>query len=166
MNISLILYNDEIEVASWLIRQFWKVHNNYEESIEESYEEIKLWTKEGHKLYLIKNDNEFIGFAHLGSRGCKVDWLEDIFILSEHQNKGIGTNVITLIENIVRKYSDSLYIETAARNEKAIRLYKKIGYDCLNTITVRKDFDLEKYESIRKEKIYGLDFDIKRNKNN
>ena len=41
MNISLILYNDEIEVASWLIRQFWKVHNNYEESIEEYYEEIK-----------------------------------------------------------------------------------------------------------------------------
>ena len=36
--------------------------------------------------------------------------------------------------------SEAESIEAAARNEAAIRLYRKLGYNCLNTITLRKDF--------------------------
>lgn len=36
--------------------------------------------------------------------------------------------------------SEAEAIEAAARNEAAIRLYRKMGYNYLNTITLRKDF--------------------------
>ena len=65
-------------------------------------------------------------------------------------------------EEIVRQYSESLYIEAAARNEQAIRLYRRLGYDCLNTISVRKDFQLEHFTTVRTEHLYDTSFDIRK----
>ena len=39
--------------------------------------------------------------------------------------------------------------------------YRKLGYDCLNTITVRKDFKPEKFEILREEKIFEQNFEVK-----
>lgn len=164
MNVRLELYSNQKEIACNLIQSFWKSHNNYDQPIEETLEDLFNWTKEGHKFYLIQYESIYVGFVHLGSRGCAIDWLEDIFVLPEYQGKGIGTSAILLIEDIVKEYSESLYIEAAARNMKAIQLYQKIGYDCLNTITVRKDFHPEKTEVVRKEQIYDLDFEIRKYK--
>lgn len=153
---------DERDIACLLIKEFWKEHNDYEQSSEESNSNLKEWTKEGHKFYLIKLENQFVGFVHLGNRGVEIDWLEDIFVLPKYQGNGIGRKAISLVENIVRQYSDSLYIEAAAQNINAIRLYHRIGYDRLNTITVRKDFYPDKYEIISNESIHDLDFCIKK----
>lgn len=164
MDIQLVLYHNEIAIATSLIKDFWKEHNNYAQTLEESLDDLKAWTKEGNRFYFIKRKDQYIGFVHLGSRGCEINWLEDLFVLPEYQGKGIGTYTISLIENIVKEYSDSLYIEAATRNEKAIRLYQKIGYNCLNTITIRKDFQPEQYETISHENIMNLDFEIKKYK--
>lgn len=141
MDVRLHLYENEIDVAISLIKKFWKEHNDYEMSTEEAQEDLTEWTREGHKLYLIKCE-EVMGFIHLGSRGGAIDWLEEI----------------------VKEYSESLYIEAAARNEKAIRLYAKLGYNCLNTITVRKDFEPENFEVMKVENIHNQEFEIKRYK--
>lgn len=165
MNLTLELTNDKnINISCELIREFWKSHNNYIQEFEESFNDLKEWTKEGHKLYLIKLEKEYIGFAHLGSRGANIDWLEDLFILSTYQNKGYGSSVIEILEEEVKKYSESLYIEVAARNLDALNLYRKLGYDCLNTITIRKDFNKEKFEKISSEKINNMQFEIKKYK--
>ena len=123
-----------------LIFDFWSVHNLEVPTDEACLQDLLLWTSLNHKLYFIIYNDLQVGFIHLGSRGEQIDWLEEIFVLPEYQNLGIGTKAIQLVEEIVSKYSASLYIEAAARNQKAIKLYHKIGYDCLNTITVRKDF--------------------------
>lgn len=65
---------------------------------------------------------------------------------------------------IMRQYSVSLYIEAAARNEAAIRLYRKLGYNCLNTVTIRKDFPGYEYDVVRNEKICDMDFEIRKDK--
>ena len=162
MGIKLIRYNNEKDTTIDLIIKFWKEHNDVNVSYEEANENLIEWTKEGHILYFISVDNEYVGFVHLGSRGCEIDWLEDIFVLPEYQNKGIGTKAIQIVEEIVKEYSESLYIEVASRNRNAIRLYHKIGYDCLNTITIRKDFNVEKQEVISKEKIFDMNFKVKK----
>ena len=164
MDVQLIAYNGEIEMATNLITKFWQEHNHLTPSYEDACEDLREWTKAGHFLYFIYLDNNYVGFVHLGSRGCEADWLEDIFVLPEFQRKGIGSRAIQLAENIVKEYSESLYIEVAARNRKAIRLYQRIGYDCLNTITIRKDFQSEKHETIRNERIFEMDFEVKRYK--
>lgn len=164
MNIQLQLFQKETETAISLIQGFWKEHNHYEQSQEEAMADLRDWTRQGHTFYFIRLEEEAVGFLHLGSRGGEIDWLEDLYVMSSHQNQGIGTRAIQLAEERVKEYSESLYIEAAARNERAIRLYRRLGYDCLNTITVRKDFKPENHETIRREQVYGLGFEIKRYK--
>ena len=159
--LELTPYAGDSEQAVFLIRQFWKAHNGAEPSPEDAREDLALWTGEGHRFYFIRRGDEVLGFLHLGSRGCAADWLEDLFVLPQHQNQGIGTQAIRLAEEIVSQYSDSLYIEAATRNQRAIRLYRKLGYDCLNTITVRKDFRPEQYETPHTESLLGEEFQIK-----
>ena len=165
MEIVLRPYQEEREQAVRLIRGFWKEHNGYDQNLEESLEDLRNWTQTGHGFFFILCDGEAVGFVHLGSRGAEADWLEDIYVERNWQNRGIGTRAIELVEEIVKTYSESLYIEAAARNERAIRLYRRIGYDCLNTITIRKDFFPEKYRTIGNETIYGERFAVKQNKN-
>ena len=162
MDVKLISYKQEVEEMIRLIIEFWKEHNSIIPTQEDALSDLKEWSKEGDKLYFINYENQNVGFVHLGSRGCEPDWLENIFVLKDFQNKGIGTRTIELVEEIVKEYSECLYIEVAARNTKVIRLYHRIGYDCLNTLTIRKDFNKEKYERVTKETILDLDFEIRK----
>lgn len=159
--IKLISYNNENVLLTDLIKRFWMAHNDYMPTEAEAQEDCEVWTGEGHRIYFICKDDEAVGFVHLASRGCEIDWLEDLFILPEYQGRGYGAEALTLAEKIVKEYSDSLYIEVAARNEKALRLYHRQGYDILNTITVRKDFEPEKYRKIGQETVFGHTFQVK-----
>lgn len=160
--IDLIEYVNEQAEMKKLIKQFWLSHNHIDQSDEEIEKDVKTWTKEGHRLFFIRYLNDNVGFLHLGNRGAEINWLEHIFVLAEFQGKGIGSKAIEKIESIVKTYSDSLYIEAAARNQKAINLYRKLGYDCLNTISVRKDFDRSKLCCIGKETLFDYEFEIRK----
>ncbi len=155
-------YSGEEADALSLIQAFWREHNQYEQAEEEAGKDLSAWTETGHAFYFIEYDGERVGFLHLGSRGGEMDWLEDLFVLPAHQKKGIGSQAVRLAEEIVRKYSASLYIEAAARNEGAIRLYKRLGYNCLNTVSVRKDFPGYAYTVVREETLYGETFEIRK----
>lgn len=157
-------YVNEIKTTTELIKEFWLEHNSESITNEDAMADLSLWTQEGNKLYLVIYEESIVGFIHLGSRGASIDWLENIFILSKYQNKGIGTKSIELVEEIVRQYSPSLYIEASARNQRAIGLYRKLGYDCLNTITVRKDFNIEDFEVVNNIIISANEFDIRKPK--
>ncbi len=160
--IELAVYQGEEARAVSLIQSFWKEHNGCDMPPEEAKEDLTAWTAPSHTFYFICRDKEPVGFLHLGSRGGERDWLEDLFVLPACQKQGIGSEAVRLAEEIVKEYSQSMYIEAAARNEGAIRLYKKLGYDCLNTISVRKDFPGYAYKTVRKETIYGEQFEIRR----
>ena len=162
--ITLKQYTNEEDQILPLIQGFWKAHSHYDQSKEEAQEDLTNWTKSGHIIYFIEYDGIAVGFAHLGNRGGKIDWLEELFILPQYQGNGFGSEAIRQLEEIVKTYSVSLYIEAAARNEAAIRLYRRLGYDCLNTITIRKDFPDYGYDVVRKEKIHGLEFEIRKDK--
>ena len=158
--VTLRQYEQEQALALSLIGQFWYAHNHIQPTSEENLENLKEWTRLGHVLYFIVYQQEVVGFVHLGSRGCQMDWLEDIFVVPAYQNRGIGTQAIALVEQLVQAYSTSLYIEASSRNVAAIRLYHKLGYNCLNTITVRKDFD-DRYCEVRTDRIGDFEFVVK-----
>ncbi len=161
-SITLKPYSTETPDALRLIRYFWKVHNDYDQTDTEAFRDLDAWTAEGHRFYFICLDNTPVGFVHLGNRGGKPDWIEDLFVEPSHQNQGIGTAAIQEIAEEVRTYSDSLYIEAAARNQGAIRLYRKLGFNCLNTVTLRHDFDESAFDVTRKEQLYDLEFEIRK----
>ena len=97
-----------------LIQGFWLAHNQYQQTETEAQGDLDTWTQAGHRFFLIRTEDGFVGFLHLGSRGGACDWLEDIFVKPAYQNRGIGTQAIRLVEEIVRTYSVSMYIEAAA----------------------------------------------------
>lgn len=161
--IKLIPYEQEETEMLALIKAFWFEHNNELQTDEEAKEDLLCWCAKGHRLYFILAKETQVGFLHLGSRGAAIDWLEDIFVLPPYQGQGIGAHAISLAEQMVRTYSQSMYIEAAARNEAAISLYRKLGYDCLNTISLRKDFPGYTYDVVKKEQIHGHTFEIRKN---
>lgn len=147
-----------------LIQGFWLEHNDEQLSMEEAGDFYREWTSEGHALFMIRWNGISVGFVHLGSRGGAIDWLEDIYVAANYQRKGIGREAIRQCEERVKMYSESLYLEVAARNLAALKLYTSLGYDCLNTITIRKDFAPETFEVIRQETIDRHALDIRRRK--
>lgn len=165
MEITLVPYTPEQEpVMVNLIQGFWWSHNHYRQPEEDAKADLSAWTAEGHRLYFIRADGQPVGLLHLGSRGVECDWLEDLFVLPEYQNRGIGSQAVHLAEALVRQYSSSMYIEAAARNARAIALYRRLGYDCLNTVTVRKDFPGHEYNVLGQETVRGQAFEAREDK--
>ena len=160
--LTLTLYDGNEAEMLPLIVGFWLAHNGEHQTAEESRADLQAWTGPGHRLYAIRQDGAPVGLVHLGSRGGEIDWLEDLFVLPEFQNRGIGTWAVHAAEELVIAYSPSMYLEAAARNEAAIRLYRRLGYDCLNTVTLRRDFPGYDYEVVRTESLYGAPFEIRR----
>jgi len=73
--ITLKQYTNEENQILPLIQGFWKAHSHYDQSGEEAQEDLTNWTKDGHIIYFIQHDETTVGFAHVGSRGGKIDWL-------------------------------------------------------------------------------------------
>lgn len=146
--IALQKYENEAQLAKELIRGFWLAHGDYVITDEEAVENLAAWTDKGHVFYFILKEEIPIGFVHLGSRGAEVDWIEDLFVLPEYQGNGYGSHAIALVEAEIKKYSESVYLEVAARNFGAMKLYHRLGYHCLNTVTLRKDFQPENFTPI------------------
>lgn len=156
--IALQKYENEAQLAKELIRGFWLAHGDYVITDEEAAENLAAWTDKGHVFYFILKEEIPIGFVHLGSRGAEVDWIEDLFVLPEYQGNGYGSHAIALVEAEIKKYSESVYLEVAARNFGAMKLYHRLGYNCLNTVTLRKDFQPENFEVICSEELLGCPF--------
>lgn len=54
------------------------------------------------------------------------------------------------------------YITFATCNFDAVYFYRGLGYDALNTITIRTDFHPEQLEQISKEYVLKQDFVVRR----
>ena len=146
--IALQKYENEAQLAKELIRGFWLAHGDYVITDEEAAENLAAWTDKGHVFYFILKEEIPIGFVHLGSRGAEVDWIEDLFVLPEYQGNGYGSHAIALVEAEIKKYSESVYL--------------RLGYHCLNTVTLRKDFQPENFEVIRSEELLGYPLEVKK----
>ena len=157
-------YHSEQTEMLPLIQGFWLSHSDEVQTDAEALADLTQWSSEGNALYFIVAFDEVVGFLHLGSRGGAIDWLEHLYVKPEHRNKGFGSKAIVCAEEIVREYSESLYIEAAARNEQAIRLYRSLGYNCLNSISIRKDFHPERFKSVRTESLCNEPFEIRKMK--
>jgi len=97
------------------------------------------------------------GFLHMGSRGGACDWLEDVFVREELRGQGIGGRAIELAWEMLReKGLETMYLEVVPANEAAIRLYHKLGFTNLNTLTLNRS--VKKKAQLGTETIGGLTF--------
>ena len=103
-----------------------KLYNDYNiPPLTQTLEEI---LKEFNDQYFLKAiiEEEIIGSvrAYLKNNSCFIGRL---IVHPDHQNKGIGTRLMTEIENHFR-HSERFELFTGHKSEKNIRFYKNLGY--------------------------------------
>lgn len=107
--ITLKQYTNEQNQILPLIQGFWKVHSNYAQSEAEAQEDLYNWTKPGHVIYFIRNDETNVGFAHLGSRGGKIDWLEELSFCRNTKEKALAVKRSSVGRNCEEIFRFTLY---------------------------------------------------------
>ena len=84
--------------------------------------------------FLLEYDGQAAGFFHVSLRwasevGGIECWLEDLFVLKDFQNKGIGSSVLRFLKKEIpaKRYR----LEVEEENCGAIALYQKNGFSFL-----------------------------------
>ena len=94
------------------------------------------------ECYIIEYDKETAGFGLLNFSYCheaggKIVWIEELYIREAFRSKGIGRKFFELVE---KEHSAMRYrLEVEKENERAVKLYKSLGYDFLEYDQMTKD---------------------------
>ena len=84
--------------------------------------------------YIFQNRQEIQGYAMVAKSfstefGKPCIWIEDLYFKPEYRGLGIGSNFFAFIEE---KYPDAIFrLEAEEENERAVKVYKKCGYEVL-----------------------------------
>ncbi|REK75088.1 GNAT family N-acetyltransferase [Paenibacillus paeoniae] len=101
--------------------------------------------------YIIKKSNTAVGGIRIVKRGNKVYRVSPIFILPEHQGKGIAQRVFALIELI---YNDAKMweLDTILQERGNCYLYEKLGYQKTGeTKVINENMTIVFYEKHRRD---------------
>ena len=98
------------------------------------------------KGYMFTMDGQNAGYALLGftfsaEAGGLVILLEEAFVLPEFQGKGFGSELFAFVEKEFGGKARRLRLEVAPSNERAIRLYKRLGFTPLDYLQMHKDLN-------------------------
>lgn len=167
MTVKLINYTEKYESQTIeRIALFFHFHSSLvdesqafgENNYKIAMETLKEWINEPNELYMILTEIGVVGFLHLSYKGSNVAWIEDIYVDSEHRNKGVATQAIRIAEDIIKSHPEytAVCFDVVPRNESALKLYHKLGYDNLSIVTVRKEL----YDNKRDKKISIADLEF------
>lgn len=154
------LFLTTAKMITELINYHRKLNNSpkeYWQTDEQSIESLKEWNEQG-TVYNVFADNEAVGFFYVKFGGQNVAWLEDLFILESYRGKGIGKAAMKKLDELMAlKKVTSMFVDIIPRNESAIKLYRECGFDHLNLIQLRKNYDkrLDKKDEVE---ILGYSF--------
>lgn len=156
--------DDLFEVTSKMITELMNYHrklNNapkeYWQTDKESQITLRYWAEKG-TVYNIFSNDEPVGFFYVRFGGQDVAWLEDLFILEQHRNKGIGKYAMKKLDELmIESKVVALFVDVVPRNTGAIKLYRDFGFDHLNLIQLRKNYD-KRLNKDEEAEILGFNF--------
>ncbi|MGL5642707.1 MAG: GNAT family N-acetyltransferase [Paraclostridium sp.] len=165
INISINEINDSLFLdTTKMITELMNYHRKlndapkeYWQTDEQSRVTLDEWIKQG-SVYNIFLDNGLVGFFYVRLGGQNVAWLEDLFIIEGYRNKGIGKIAMQKLDELmIERGVVSMFVDVIPRNTSAIKLYRECGFDHLNIIQLRKNYDerLNKKDDIE---ILGFNF--------
>ncbi len=130
----------------------------YWTTLSESEEMFKMWIKVG-MVYKLVESSTTVGFLYVRLTGKFVAILEDLYIENAFRNLGYGKKAMTQLDELMQnKGITSLLVEVVPRNSKAMDLYIEMGFDHLNLIQLRKNYD---QRLNKEERVIVLDRELK-----
>ncbi len=91
--------------------------------------------------YVLVENGEILGYGMLAKSfstefGKPCIWVEDLYIKDEYRGMGLGSSFFKFIEEL---YPDCLFrLEVEAENKRALNVYKKMGYEFLPYLEMKK----------------------------
>lgn len=124
----------------------------------EALETLENWRQGRSALYAILCEGTYAGFLRLDYRGDQVAWIEDLYVRPQLRGQGLASQAIGLAEKVVaaRPGYRAICMDVAPRNEDALRLYCRLGYNTVSLLTLRKEFGENPRD--RKTEILGREF--------
>ena len=140
--------DDLFEVTARMITDLMNYHrklNNapkeFWQTDEESRETLKQWQSNG-SVYNVYAKDIVVGFFYIRFGGQNVAWLEDLFIAEEFRGRGIGKESFNMLDELMKeKKVRTMFVCVIPRNTNALGFYIDCGFDHLNMIELRKNYD-------------------------
>jgi len=160
-----IKYDEDYrQVMIQMIMNFFNEHRDMTRSRPEFYidhqeagESLEHWLAQS-DLYLTMDQDQVIGFLRLRFGGDRAAWLEDLYVRKDQRGKGYGSQSMTLIDDLMTQENVlAMFVDVIPSNPAAIRLYVKYGFDHLNMIQLRKNYDKTLN---KKDQVSLLGFDL------
>ena len=124
--------------SSEIVEKLTKIHNeNFEEKKKGTYF-LEILNNDLYSVFYLSEEetSEISGYAVFYDTLDSIDLFE-IAVLKEKQGKGYGNMLLNYTVGIFCKNGRKIFLEVNENNEKAIRLYKKNGFE---EISVRKNY--------------------------
>jgi len=99
-------------------------------SLEELFRDFERMT-----FYVYKSADRIVGVAALQIESEETGKLHWVYVLPEHQRKGIGTALVTYLERKAREMDlRRMRLRTIEKADQAVNFYKKLGYHSTDKI--------------------------------
>lgn len=127
-----------------LVKEFYNsdavLHSVPEKNFENTFNEL-MRSDVYAECYFFEYDGKVVGFALLSKTfsqeaGGIVIWIEELYILEPYRKKGLGSEFFGFVNNMPHS---RLRLEVEPDNEKAITLYKRMGFDFLPYLQMIKE---------------------------
>lgn len=121
-------------------RQLTRSRKEFYMTDQEALETLTAWLDEGEVLMI--QEEEIIGIIYVRYGGQKAAWLEDLFIEETYRGKGFGKQAMKLLDDHMEAQGIlAMFVNVIPRNERALEMYVDCGFDHLNMIELRKNYD-------------------------
>ena len=92
--------------------------------------------------FVFEKEKEIIGYGMIAKSfstefGKPCIWIEDLYVKEEYRAKGMGSSFFQFLE---KEYPGTIMrLEVEEENERAIRVYRKNGYEVLPYMEMKKE---------------------------
>lgn len=134
---------DHIEIVESLAREIWseyyvpiigKDQVDYMLDKFQSRQAISVQIRTGFLYFLIKEDDQFIGYISVQPRGGDL-FLSKIYVKSSKRGKGYGKKAMQFAERLAKEKGLKRIVLTVNKNNvNAIRAYEKLGFKNLGSV--------------------------------
>ena len=155
-----VLTEEQIEIVESLAEEIWTEHYipiigkeqvDYMLDRFQSKQSISDQIRSGFLYFLIKEDNQFIGYIGVQQKGDEL-FLSKIYIKSSERGKGHGKKAIQFIERLAKEKGVRKIALTVNKNNRdAIKAYERLGFKNLGSLIqeigngfIMDDYKMEK----------------------
>jgi len=107
-------------------------------SLEELFGDFERMT-----FYVYKSTGRIVGVAALQIESEETGKLHWVYVLPEHQRRGIGTALVAHLERKAREMGlKGMRLRTIEKADQAVNFYKKLGYHSTDKIELAWGFNV------------------------